>query len=115
MKSIVGIYDSHDKAFAALQELKNSGYPTGLLSVIGKAELVNGHLYIKSKDAVEKAELSLGALAGAILGILTVRVVIYRGMEATKYMKAFEDFSVNPNSDMPSDHRKIMTYIIELK
>lgn len=71
MKSIIGVYESHDKAIAALQELKKSCYPMNLISVIGKAELVNNHLYIKSKDAVEKAELSIGAVAGTILGILT--------------------------------------------
>ena len=71
MKSIIGVYESHDKAVAALQELKNSGYHMDLLSLIGKAELVNNHLYIKSKVAVEKAELSIGVVAGTVLGILT--------------------------------------------
>jgi len=71
MKSVIGVYESHDKAVAALQELKNSGYPMDLLSLIGKAELVNNHLYIKSKAVIEKAELSIGVVAGTVLGILT--------------------------------------------
>jgi hypothetical protein len=71
MKSIIGVYESHENAVSALQELKKSGYPVGQLSVIGKAEIVNNHLYIKSKDAIEKAEFSIGAVAGTILGILT--------------------------------------------
>jgi hypothetical protein len=71
MKSLIGVYESHDKAVTALQELQKSGYPIEFLSIIGKAELVNDHLYIKSKDAVEKAELSIGAVAGTIIGILS--------------------------------------------
>lgn len=71
MKSIVGVYESHDKAVAALQELKRSGYADRLLSVVGKADLIDNHIHIKSSDTVEKAEASIGIVAGTILGILT--------------------------------------------
>jgi uncharacterized membrane protein len=71
MKSIVGVYESHDKAVVALQELKKSGYPDNLLSIVGKADLIDNHIHIKSSNTVEKAEASIGVVAGAILGILT--------------------------------------------
>jgi len=71
MKSLIAVYPSHDQAVSALQALKQSGYPTALLSMIGRAEVVNSHLIIRSKVEVEKAELGIGALLGTILGILT--------------------------------------------
>jgi uncharacterized membrane protein len=71
MKSIVGVYETHDKALAALQELKRSGYPDNQLSIVGKADLIDNHIHIKSSNTVEKAEASIGVVAGAILGILT--------------------------------------------
>ena len=71
MKSIVGVYESHDKALAALQELKKSGYPDRQLSIMGKADLIDNHIHIKSSNTVEKAEASIGIVAGTILGILT--------------------------------------------
>ena len=71
MKSIVGVYESHDKALAAVQELKKSGYPDRLLSVVGKADLIDKHLHIKSNNAIEKTEASIGVVAGTILGVLT--------------------------------------------
>jgi len=71
MKSIVGVYETHDKALAALQELKKSGYPDSLLSIVGKADLIDNHIHIKSSNTVEKAEASIGVVAGAILGVLT--------------------------------------------
>jgi len=71
MKSVIGVYTSHEKAIAALQQLKNSGYPTNLLSVIGKAELKDEQLYLHTKDTIEKAEITIGTIAGTVLGLLT--------------------------------------------
>jgi hypothetical protein len=48
MKSTIGVYDTHDKAIAALQELKKSGYPDKLLSLLGKADLIDGHVQVRS-------------------------------------------------------------------
>jgi hypothetical protein len=38
---------------------------------VGKADLIDNHIHIKSSNTVEKAEASIGVVAGAILGILT--------------------------------------------
>ena len=71
MKSVIGVYETHDKAILALQQLQQAGYQTGQLSIIGKAVLVDKHLYVHANDNVEIAELSIGAVAGGILGVLT--------------------------------------------
>ena len=71
MKSVIGVYGSHEKALSALSELQKSGYPIRHLSIIGKADIKDRHIHVKEKDTVEKAILSIGTAGGAVLGILT--------------------------------------------
>ena len=71
MKVTIGVYESHAKAVLALQELQKSGFSVDQLSIIGKAELIDDHLYVRTKDNMEKAEVSIGAVGGTVLGILT--------------------------------------------
>jgi len=71
MKAIVGVYNSHESAVDAVRELTKAGYPEKNLSVIGKADLINDHIHVKANDTAEKAELSVGVLAGTTLGLLT--------------------------------------------
>lgn len=71
MKSTVGVYDSHEAAFAAIKKLQASGFPVKKLSVIGQAEMVDDHLRVKSREPVTNLGVSVGAVAGPILGVLT--------------------------------------------
>ncbi len=70
MKSTVGVYDSHEKALEAIQELKNSGFPVKNLSVIGQAEIVEDHMRVKSREPINNIGISVGAVAGPVLGVL---------------------------------------------
>lgn len=71
MKSTVGIYDAHEDALEAIKELKRSGYSEKQLSIIGKAELVEDHLNVKSMNPLKMAGLSVGMVAGSLVGVLT--------------------------------------------
>jgi uncharacterized membrane protein len=71
METAIGVYESHEKAVIALRQLQESGYPVGQLSILAKAGLVDNHIHIKTGDAAEKAEVSIGVVAGTILGVLT--------------------------------------------
>lgn len=71
MKSIVGVYESHDKAVQAVNELKAAGFAADKISLISKADIVNNHIHVKSEHSVERAEVSVGVAAGTILGALT--------------------------------------------
>jgi uncharacterized membrane protein len=71
MKAIIGVYESHDKAVEALQELQKAGYDSKQLSIVGKADLVNDHIHVKSHHTVERAEVGVGIAAGTVLGVLT--------------------------------------------
>jgi Mg/Co/Ni transporter MgtE len=77
MKTVVGVYESHDKAIIALQELKKTGFTADKLSLVGKADLVDNHINIKANNAVEKTEASIGVVAGAILAYLRYQVLAF--------------------------------------
>jgi len=71
MNSLVGVYESHENAIAALYELQKSGYPINPLSIVGKAELVGSHVHVKTNENIEQRELGIATIAGIALGILT--------------------------------------------
>lgn len=70
MKSIVGVYESHTKAVNAVNELKSAGFPVKNISIIGKA-VFHEPKTLDANQLVEQRELSLGVVAGSILGVLT--------------------------------------------
>jgi hypothetical protein len=72
MKSTIGVYDTHDKAIAALQELKKSGYPDKLLSLLGKADLIDGHVQVRSGHEHDVPYLTIGVAGAAVLEALAV-------------------------------------------
>ncbi len=67
MKSTIGVYKTHDDAINALKELKNAGFNTKHVSLIGKAE--------QKEDTdlltVAGTEVGIGALTGTTIGLLT--------------------------------------------
>ena len=73
MNAAIGVYDSHDKAVAAVQELKESGYPVKQLSIIGKAdvETVDNGMHVTPKNPLNMTGLGVGLGVGTAVGILT--------------------------------------------
>ncbi len=71
MKSTVGIYETHDKALQAIKKLQTKGYPVNQLSIMGQAEIIDDHLRVKSREPMTNVGVSVGAVAGPILGVLT--------------------------------------------
>ena len=74
MKAAIGVYDTHEKAIAAIEKLKQANYPIHHLSILGKAdkEIVvdeNGH--VVSENPIKPAGLGIGVTLGVALGILT--------------------------------------------
>lgn len=70
MKSLIGLYNSHDKAIEAIQLLKENGFTNKHLSLLGK---VNGDdevaENIKNANTAVKG-IGIGAVAGTTLGVL---------------------------------------------
>jgi hypothetical protein len=71
MRSLIGVYKSHEDAVTALYELQKSGYPIKPLTIVGKADMTGSHIHVEANDNVQKAEVTIGAVAGAVLGIMT--------------------------------------------
>lgn len=70
MKSAIGVYESNEKALEALRELLKAGFTKDKLSIIAKASLIDNHIHVKTNDTIEKAEISIGVVAGTVLGVL---------------------------------------------
>ena len=70
MKATIGIYKTHDEAVKAVKALQESGFPMKDVSIIGNAEMVDGHMHVKSK-LPEEVGYSAGITAGVALGVLS--------------------------------------------
>lgn len=68
--TIVGVYDTHDKAITALEALKASGLPLNNMSFISKADIVESKLHTFSNDKVNNIPVEIGVVLGPVVGIL---------------------------------------------
>lgn len=71
MNITVGVYNTHEKAIEAVQELKRAGYPVQQVSLIGKAAIIDDLMHIKDNRRTKNVPVIIGAILGPILGILT--------------------------------------------
>jgi hypothetical protein len=71
MRSLIGVYKSYQDAISALYELQKSGYSIKPLTIVGKADIPASHIHVTPNEKVEKAEISVGLVAGSVLGLLT--------------------------------------------
>ncbi len=70
MKATVGVYSNHDKAIRAVKHLINKGIDEKEISLVGKGEIVEDKLHVNSIKGLKKAPVPIGAVAGAVLGVL---------------------------------------------
>lgn len=71
MKKSISIFDSHDQAVKALEELRESGVNMSKISLVGQAEVVDDHVHVKSNKALVAAPVAVGSVLGTTLGVLT--------------------------------------------
>jgi hypothetical protein len=71
MNTTVGVYETHEKAIEAVQELKRAGYPIQQVSLIGKAVIIDDLMHIKHNRSLKNVPAIIGAILGPILGLLT--------------------------------------------
>lgn len=73
MDAMIGIFDNHDKAVEAVQELKESNYPVNHITIMGKAstEVIDKDMHIMPKNPINVASLGTGTAIGTALGVLT--------------------------------------------
>lgn len=71
MNAKIAVYNNHEDATKALVVLSNHKFPMKLVSLIGKAEIVDDHVHIKSLEKMKKTPVLLGVGSGTVLGLLT--------------------------------------------
>jgi len=71
MKSQIAIYDTHEKAVNAVKRLSHENFSMDHVSLLGKAEVVEDHIQIKSLDTIKKTPAIVGMGAGTLLGLLS--------------------------------------------
>ncbi|PJJ07495.1 hypothetical protein CLU83_0668 [Flavobacterium sp. 1] len=71
MKSQIAVYDTHDKAVNAIKRLNQEHFAMDHVSLLGKAEVVEDHIQIKSLDTISKTPAIVGMSAGTLVGLLS--------------------------------------------
>ncbi len=71
MKVKIAVYETHDKAVDAVKKLSEHNFPMDKISLLGKTDIVDDHIHLKSLNPVKNAPAFIGAGAGALIGILT--------------------------------------------
>lgn len=71
MKTKIATYDSHEKALNAVKKLERHKIPLDHVSILGKADIVEDNLHIRSTKTVKDSPLYIGMGAGVLTGLLT--------------------------------------------
>src|SRR6188768_4314307 len=71
MESKIAVYDTHEKAVNAIKALNAQHFPMKEVSLLGKAEIIEDNIHIKSYETLEKAPALVGMGAGTLLGLLS--------------------------------------------
>ncbi len=71
MKKSIAIFSSHDEAHQGLEALMNAGVNMKNISIIGKAEIVDDRIKVKSNKAIIAAPTIAGTAIGTTIGLLT--------------------------------------------
>ncbi|MEZ4922010.1 MAG: general stress protein [Crocinitomicaceae bacterium] len=71
MKAIVATYQNDEKAVDAVQKLANHHFPMDTVSIVGKSEVVEDNIHVKSTAKVKNAPALIGIGAGTLIGLLS--------------------------------------------
>lgn len=96
MKATIGVYDNHEVAMSAVEDLKNAGYPVSHISIIGvdSKEVMDNAMHLHKEDALSAPTVTIGGIltgigVGAAIGTLTgVGVFAIPGLGALYFIGA---------------------------
>jgi uncharacterized membrane protein len=71
MKKNIAVFSSHDEAHQGLEALMNAGVDMKNVSIIGKAEIIDDKVKVKSNGAIIAAPTIAGTVIGTTIGLLT--------------------------------------------
>lgn len=73
MKTTIGVYNSHEEAVAIVKKLKDNGFTSRHISILGRFESKEDNTHISTGEPakVVAEEMGIAAIAGPALGVLT--------------------------------------------
>lgn len=71
MKSVIGIYHTHEEAINAVKLLKGEDISDKDLSLMGKTSVDPNHEGLMEHRDLKETPVAIGAVAGPVLGVLT--------------------------------------------
>jgi uncharacterized membrane protein len=71
MKTSIAIFDSHQHAVESLIKLKEHQFPMKHVSLVGKAEITEDKIHVRSNNALMAAPVVGGTVVGTTLGLLS--------------------------------------------
>lgn len=71
MKKSIAVFSSHDEAHEGLEALKAAGIQMAGISMIGKADIEDDRVRVKSNKALIAAPTVAGTVIGTTVGIMT--------------------------------------------
>ncbi len=71
MNSTIGVYATHSAALKAIDVLAEANYPVNQLSLIGKTEIIDDQIHVKSSDGLVNTAIGVSVGIGSVLGVLT--------------------------------------------
>ena len=71
MKKSIALFSSHDEALEGLEALKSAGINMKHVSLIGKADIIDDKIQVKSNKGLIAAPTVAGTVIGATIGALT--------------------------------------------
>lgn len=70
IRTIVGVYHSHEDAINSIIALEKAGIPIEKISFLSTAAIVADNLQTYSTNAIKNAPVTIGAILGPLLGVL---------------------------------------------
>ena len=71
MKSHVGIYDTHEKALDAIEQLNEMNFSMENISLISKADIIDDHIQVKTFKDIEITPMLVCLGTGTFFGLLS--------------------------------------------
>lgn len=70
MKTHVAIYKTHEEAMSAVKALSDKKFPMDHVSMVGKAEIIDDHIQVKSMENIRLIPLLVSLISGVSVGLL---------------------------------------------